>query len=111
MASTSALSALSRPSSSTSRPMVRKSEAWTSITRGIPSGLVVQQHRRFVAHRVVAPGTQVGHGEDDDDQRQREPPVDLEVNVAGGVEVLDQELDADPRDDQEGAVDDSRIAA
>ena len=31
--------------------------------------------------------------------------------IAGGVQVFDQELDPHPRDDQERAVDDGRIAA
>ena len=34
--------------------------------------------------------------EDHDDQAEREPLRDLEVDVALGVQVLDQQLDADP---------------
>src|SRR5215203_6258147 len=119
MASTSALSALSRPSSRTSKAMVRKSDAWTSITRPFSSRSVPigEQDRRFIAdcilvrHGSLAAGAEVRDGEDHRDQQQRYPLVDLEVQVSGRVEVLHQQLDADPRDDHEGAVHDRRIAA
>ena len=49
-------------------------------------------------------------GENHDDQAERQPLGDLEADVALGMQELDQQLDADPADDDERAVDERRIA-
>ena len=60
--------------------------------------------------RADAARVEVGASEDDHDQAQRQPLRYLEGDEVHLVQVLDHQLDADPRDDDEGAVDERRVA-
>src|SRR5262245_17066055 len=111
MASTSALSALSKPSSRTSKPIVRTSDHSTIGIGKNVSGVL--RRNAFQVSNVVTSGfssrvDQRNH-ENEDDDRQREPLRDFQRNVTFRVQVLDQELTPNPRDNDEGAVDDRRI--
>src|SRR5262252_4346841 len=57
---------------------------------------------RVGVSRPLPAGIGVRQQEDDDDQAEREPLADLEVREAFGSEEFQDELHADPRDDDEG---------
>ena len=64
-----------------------------------------------IRRRPVPPRVGQRNAEDHDDQAERHPLVDAETDEADAVQVLHQQLDPDPRDDDERAVDERRVAA
>src|SRR5688572_31302796 len=56
-----------------------------------------RHRRRLLRSLYLRPDE--GNDEDDKYETQRNPFRDLEVDESGGVQVLQQQLDADPRDD------------
>src|SRR5262245_49048127 len=59
---------------------------------------------------LLADGVEERCGKDYDDEAERQPPGNLKRDELFGVEKLDEEFHADPRDDDKGSVDERRIA-
>src|SRR5918993_5190625 len=75
-----------------------------------------EQRLRLVGHggivrlRAMPAGVEKRGGEDDHDEAKRQPARHLEVDHVDRVEVLDEQLEADPRDDDESTVDERGVA-